>query len=281
MLSAGTITYLRIPSLNSAITMLILVINLDRAPERLAHMRSEFGRIGCEFTRLAATDGRELDAADSMNALEGRRMSKGEIACFVSHRRCWQSLLDSEHSHAVVLEDDMFLGEGAERFFRSADWFPEEAGIVKLETYMSPSTIATKPAMRFGDRALHKLTGKHLGAGAYALDRATAQMLVDASAVIDRQVDDFLFGPKGPMFARARIHQMVPALCIQGLKLGSRASECASQLYEERLTTRAKLGPLRKVRREIVSGFRKSLIAVRGSVQNLLGTSHWGRIPFR
>lgn len=267
--------------------MLVLVINLDRAPERLMHMRSEFERIGADFTRLAATDGRLLDAADSLNALEDRLLSKGEIACFMSHRRCWQQLADSGESHAVVLEDDVFLGQGAERFLTTADWFPAGAGLVKLETYMSPTTITAKPAALVEGHGVHRLLGKHLGTGGYVLDQQTAQMLLDLSATIDRQVDDFLFDPHGEAFGAARVHQLVPAVCIQGLKLKGKiplsddASTYASGIYAERLTTRVKPSPAAKVKREIVSGVRKARLALVGSVRNLLGSVRWGRIPFR
>ncbi|MDF1598508.1 glycosyltransferase family 25 protein [Mesorhizobium sp. YIM 152430] len=267
--------------------MLILVINLDRAPERLAHMGREFGRIGVAFTRLAATDGQGLGLDDRVNALEGRRLSRGETACFISHRRCWQVLVESGESHGVVLEDDVFFGEGAAPFFLNADWFPKEAGIVKLETYLAPTRIAKAPVANVEGREVHLLTGRHLGAGAYALDAATARMLVEASAAIDRQVDDFLFDPEGEPFARARVHQLVPAVAIQGLKLGKlkriegEARTYQSQLYDERLTTRRKLGTLAKIRREIVSGISKGAIAIAGRTRTLFGPTRWGRIPFR
>ncbi len=240
--------------------MLVLVINLDRAPERLAHMQREFARIGATFTRLAATDGQAGDFDSHVNALEGRRLSRGETACFISHRRCWQALVESGESHGVVLEDDVFLGEGAAPFFRSADWFPKQAGLVKLETYLAPT---------------------------FALDVATARMLVEASATIDRQVDDFLFDPEGEPFARARVHQLVPAVAIQGLKLAKLrrvdgdARTYQSHLYEERLTTRRKLGALAKIRREVASGISKGAIAVAGRARTLFGQTRWGRIPFR
>jgi glycosyl transferase family 25 len=267
--------------------MLVLVINLDRAPERLQHMEREFARIGVAFTRLAATDGQAGDFDSHVNALEGRRLSRGETACFISHRRCWQALVASGESHGVVLEDDVFLGEGAAPFFRDADWFPTKAGIVKLETYLAPTVIAKAPVATVEGRGVHLLTGKHLGAGAYALDAATARMLVEASATIDRQVDDFLFDPDGEPFGRARVHQLVPAVAIQGLKLGKlravegEARTYQSQLYEERLTTRRKLGALAKIRREVVSGASKAGIAIAGRARTLFGATRWGRIPFR
>lgn len=267
--------------------MLVLVINLDRAPERLAHMEREFSRIGAAFTRLAATDGQAGDFDGGVNVLEGRRLSRGETACFISHRRCWQALAESGESHGVVLEDDVFLGEGAAPFLRDAEWFPKKAGLVKLETYLAPTSVAKVAVATAHGRGVHPLTGKHLGAGAYALDAATARMLVEASAAIDRQVDDFLFDPDGAPFAKARAHQLVPAVAIQGLKLAKlrrvegEARTYRSQLYEERLTTRRKLGALAKIRREVVSGASKAGIAIAGQARTLFGATRWGRIPFK
>ncbi|MCO6387616.1 glycosyltransferase family 25 protein [Aliihoeflea sp. 40Bstr573] len=267
--------------------MLVLVINLDRAPERLAHMEREFGRIGVAFTRVAATDGQAGDIIAGVDALEGRHLSRGEIACFMSHRRCWQALVESGESHGLVLEDDIFLGEGAAPFLRNADWFPREAGLVKLETYLAPTFIRKAQVATVHGRAVHLLTGRHLGAGAYALDAATARMLVELSATIDRQVDDFLFDPEGEPFARARAHQLVPAVAIQGLKLrklrplDGEARTYRSQLYEERLSTRRKLGVLAKVRREVASGVIKGAIAIAGRARSLFGATRWGRIPFK
>lgn len=40
-------------------TMKCLVINLDRSPDRLAHITAEFARIGITFERIAGTDARE------------------------------------------------------------------------------------------------------------------------------------------------------------------------------------------------------------------------------
>ena len=51
--------------------------------------------------------------------------------------------------------------------------------------------------------------------------------------------------------------------------------------YEERLTTRQKLGALAKIRREVVSGVSKAGIAIAGRARTLFGATRWGRIPFR
>jgi hypothetical protein len=39
--------------------MSIFLVNLDGQPDRLAHMRDQFGRVGLDATRLPAFDGRD------------------------------------------------------------------------------------------------------------------------------------------------------------------------------------------------------------------------------
>ncbi len=93
----------------------IIVINLDRAPDRLVHVEVEMRRQGLSYRRLRAVDGRALsdtEIAQSFDAGRSRRtyhvpMQKGEIACFLSHVQAWRTFLDeSTAPFAVIMEDD-------------------------------------------------------------------------------------------------------------------------------------------------------------------------------
>jgi glycosyl transferase, family 25 len=265
--------------------MLVLVINLDRAPARLAHMERELGRLGIAFERLSATDGQTLEGVGEMSPIENRRLSPGERACFMSHRRCWQQLVDSGQTHAVVLEDDVFLSQAAASILSSADWFPATAGLVKLETYLAPTLIDAQPVSRLLRSGVHRLHRAHLGTGAYALDASTARMLLAASTTIDRQIDSLMFDPRSACFEPARVHQMVPAVAIQGLKLAKLrplddVSTFASHLYDERLGSRARLGVVAKIRREIAKGATRVSTMVGEKAAAVFSGRKWGVIPF-
>ena len=57
--------------------MKIYLINLDRHPERLAHMRTQLN--GIEFERISAVDG-------SNDPPTTKGLSRFELACLASHR---------------------------------------------------------------------------------------------------------------------------------------------------------------------------------------------------
>jgi glycosyl transferase family 25 len=95
----------------------VLVINLDRSPERLAAIRSQLDAIGVSFERLHAFDGKTLSdefiekvsPADVVRKTYHRALSKAEVACSLSHKKAWQQIIDDGLDFGVVLEDDVEL----------------------------------------------------------------------------------------------------------------------------------------------------------------------------
>lgn len=95
----------------------IILINLDRSPERLAAMRGQLGELGLTAERLAGTDGAQLDAGtrsryycEALNhQVYHKRLTAGEIGCYISHLRAWQLIVERGWQHALVLEDDLLL----------------------------------------------------------------------------------------------------------------------------------------------------------------------------
>lgn len=84
----------------------------------MAHARSELSTQGLEFTRIPAVDADDLDDAAIEAVFDARRsrrsyyaaMHKGEIACYLSHRRAWETFVEtSDAPAAVILEDDFAL----------------------------------------------------------------------------------------------------------------------------------------------------------------------------
>ena len=96
----------------------IYVINLDRAPERLTHAEKELAGQGLSLQRVTAVDGAALGEAEVARFHHARPsgaayhvpMQRGEIACFLSHRRAWDIYLEASAApFAVILEDDFEL----------------------------------------------------------------------------------------------------------------------------------------------------------------------------
>jgi glycosyl transferase family 25 len=97
----------------------VIVINLDRSPERLASMARQLGKQAVPWERFPAIDARnlgpELSAAGYSPVLNRRQyhvsLNPGEVACFASHRHAWQLILEQGWGAAVILEDDAVLAE--------------------------------------------------------------------------------------------------------------------------------------------------------------------------
>ncbi len=177
--------------------LLFCVINLDRSPERLASIRTNLEGLGVPFTRIAAVDAKQLTDAE-VNAVydparNARRyfapLKRGEVACFLSHRKAWAHFLASGADFLVLLEDDT-------RFLTSPQ------GVLDLATQAigqdRPTMVKlyAKRAARgfrvvtFNDT--HALTNPALvplGCQAQLLNRPAAAKLLESTATFWEPVD--------------------------------------------------------------------------------------------
>lgn len=80
--------------------MLRLVINLDRSKERLKRISDSLMNFGLRFSRVQAVDGRLLSEAEIKQLvipkwkrqLFFRELTRTEVGCCLSHRKCWKML---------------------------------------------------------------------------------------------------------------------------------------------------------------------------------------------
>ena len=99
--------------------MKLFVINLDRQPERLGRMKSLLEGLELQFSRVSAVDGKLL-SEEEIRSWQGRdvgphQLRAGETAVLLSHRQCWQRIVDEGLSCAAIFEDDLHLGDGRGR----------------------------------------------------------------------------------------------------------------------------------------------------------------------
>ncbi len=205
--------------------MRCLVINLDRSPERLIHIGSQFSTFGLNFERVAAVDGRELD--DAVLAMQPvskqwKKMNKAEIACFMSHRKCWAIIAEGSDAYSAVIEDDVFFSPSATQALSSSDWIPAEVGLLKIETFRQKVFLSRARVLADAGRTIHALRGCHVGTGGYVISRDYAKRLLELSeGAFPCPVDHFMFDDEVPRPDDCRIHQLYPAVCIQGMLLDS------------------------------------------------------------
>src|ERR1700723_4232531 len=188
----------------SGSAMKIYLINLDRHPERLAHMREQLD--GVAFERISAVDG-------STRAATIKGLTRFELACLESHRTAWRKFLESTDSLACFLEDDVHVQPGFAALLSGAKWPPKDAHAVKLDTYFQKVRLGEKLSAS-GDRKVARLYSRHESAAAYILSRGGAMRYLELTES-SRQPADYAVFPNSPRRLGLNIYQLVPAVTIQ------------------------------------------------------------------
>jgi glycosyl transferase family 25 len=160
------------------------VINLDRAPDRLQRIAAQLDRLGLPWTRLAAVDARTLQPAQraaldeaTYRRRHGMTPLPGELGCYLSHLAVVQAFLASDARFALVLEDDVKLGDGLPEVLRGLATCAEHWDMVKLSAVHSGTPVPVREVAP--GRHLAVMLSKCTGASAYLINRRAAQAYAD------------------------------------------------------------------------------------------------------
>lgn len=156
------------------------VINLDRAPERLACISARLGELQLPFTRLPAVDARVLTQQQaalrdeaSYRRRHGMAPVAGELGCYLSHVAVMQAFLDSPARYALVLEDDVKLHDSLPAVLRGLLQHPGRWDMVKLSA-VHRGTPQPYLALAPG-HWLAVMLSRVTGSSAYLVNRQAAQ----------------------------------------------------------------------------------------------------------
>lgn len=204
-------------------------INLDRRKDRRDHMWAVFDKLNMEVERQSAVDGQapEIEAAAQRcgPGRNGRRLSPGAYACFQSHRAVWTRILESDGSHALIMEDDLVLATDIAAYL-TTDWIPKEADIVRLETMGDTRVhLDRRHHPLVGARYLARMRSSHMGMGCYVIARRLVPRLLALTEDAVDAIDEMLFDAGSPFFSTLSIYQMSPAPAIQGNRLSNLGTE--------------------------------------------------------
>ena len=163
----------------------VFIINLARSTDRRQHMEAELQRVGItDYTFVNAVDGNDLqpevilahqkkiiqhynltlrkDPTDPLNlyvlppksrqALNKRhsrcyQVSKYELACNLSHLKCYELLLASDAEAALILEDDAELSTDLPKIIQHVDHFSPNwrvAYAVNKQTFRGLTNMYTR-----------------------------------------------------------------------------------------------------------------------------------------
>ncbi|WP_299131776.1 glycosyltransferase family 25 protein [uncultured Amaricoccus sp.] len=191
------------------------VINLDRSPDRWAFSEAQGARLALDLTRVAAVDGQAIpDALHAELCPPGRRgvrITKYELACYLSHLTAWEALVATGASHGVVFEDDIQLADDAADFLDATGWLPAGADLVKLTANKRRAKLSLRASPTLNGRALRRLHSPTIDSAGYVISAAHAGRLLAQPRRFSRPVDRALFDPA----TGASVYQLDPGLCAQ------------------------------------------------------------------
>jgi glycosyl transferase family 25 len=180
----------------------ILLLNLDRSPERLEAMSARLSALGLSFERMPAVDGSQLSRADVAERFPGllhdfdASVGRGALGCYMSHINAARLILERDYPAACILEDDAEFSQDFGLFMRAA--YPAQAEAIKLECTSKRRWIPCLSITRLHRRRVAYVPGTNAnGSACYILTRAGAQKIVD---ILPQRwlgsVDHVIFDPR-------------------------------------------------------------------------------------
>lgn len=175
------------------------ILHLDRAVGRAAQAEALRAELPVEAEILPAVDGLQMSDGEARRFIrpgmhEPRypfTLSKTEIACFLTHRRAWQAIVDEGYDAGLIVEDDAAVAS------------PHLATVIRAAL----TSIRPEEFIRFPHRERHepgavarevgpaRFIEPHLPALGMVMQlvgREAARRLLDASWHFDRPVDNFV-----------------------------------------------------------------------------------------
>ncbi|MBQ0709411.1 MULTISPECIES: glycosyltransferase family 25 protein [unclassified Ochrobactrum] len=170
------------------------IIHLERATDRQPQVQELIRELPIETEIVNAIDGRTLDT-QTINRVYRRSahsprypfaLSTNEIACFLSHRKAWQAIVDQRLDAGLVLEDDVELTPEFAAAYSMA------CRVLKADSFIrfpfrereSGRVVLTTETTR-----IIEPVPVGLGMVAQLIGQEAAQRLLSATEVFDRPVD--------------------------------------------------------------------------------------------
>ena len=158
----------------------IEMINLARATDRRAHMEAELARAGLRAAFPPAFDYSEHDRSVMLKHCTETgpwgTFQPGNMACTISHGQAWERFLDTDATHCVVFEDDVFISPNLGAWLADLSWWPEDAHLVKLERWRAKTlrVLLDRSGPTHMGRSLRRMWSRHVGSAGYVLNRKGA-----------------------------------------------------------------------------------------------------------
>ena len=179
--------------------MLAFVVSLERCAERRAMVAASLEAAGVPFEIARAVDGKAGEHLAFPNYSErtmlertGRTLSAGEVGCFASHYRLWQTCVELGQPIAVI-EDDVIVAPDFATVLALAEGEIARRKLIRLYAVTERRHVALADlAPPF--QLIRYLKGPY-GTQAYVVSPDGAKALIDKAARWLAPVDQYLDSP--------------------------------------------------------------------------------------
>ena len=226
--------------------MLTFVINLDDSKDRFDVISKRLDKLGISYERMSAVNGRALteEEVESLTYPHDhfetkvrftRMLTRGEIGCFLSHRKCWQRLLVSDEKFAAVMEDDIEISPHAQEFLTADRWIPENVDLIQMgggNRVVNARVMSEE--LKINDCfKLYRPTTPALGTLCYIISKRAARAALDMSKKLPAPVDNFMFTRWFDLARLFPVWQIAPLIVIQSDRFESIIGERSKRAVQK------------------------------------------------
>ena len=159
------------------------IINLPHAHKHRMHMEQTLNNFKINYEFIEAIYGKDIDVPNSMydekayRLLHGKLTNKSELGCYFSHIKALETFIGSEHSHALIFEDDLILDKFFDEIILNVMNYSEKFDILRLSSLHNGHPMKLTKILN-NYNLCHYLSYCG-GAGAYLLNRKAAKILIE------------------------------------------------------------------------------------------------------
>jgi len=240
-------------------------------------MRESFKDRGLGFTRVAAVNGLKISESERSALNPGRTISDLEIAVRLSHRKCWQLIVDEQLPCAAIFEDDVILHPDAAAVLEDLEKIASVCGIVKLELWPERPASLWGEVLISGETQLRRLGDLYLGSAAYVVSLGSARKLLASSETLISPIDHFMFDPLALDFSCLASWQLIKPICVQMMFVADSPGAGRSIVELDRKHFRAQNGRARFR----IAGFRRRFYRAKMKLKRMLGIVEYVKLCWR
>lgn len=174
------------------------IIHLHRATDRRAQVNALSQQLPVSTEVIDAVDNKNLSEQEIARAYHRHlhkpsypfTLSRNEIACFLSHRKAWQAIVDQQLDAGFILEDDVALTADFAACFATAQTMLQQ----KPDCFIRfPFRDREEGELVLIQDNVKVLRPRHIGLGMVAqiVSREAALKLLQITQQFDRPVDTF------------------------------------------------------------------------------------------